>query len=329
VLRGALGPGPWLIHAIGGDGEVLRPRLVRDPTAIPEGPLAAAVAVTRQADRNRAFDALLNGAGKSDPALPRWFVDLLVVARRADLPLTALDGATALCRTPEAAVRVLAACDSLEERAAVLALQRELSFLWCTTPLSSWLAAFAARREDLAERLSTYGIEGSEVLRHMLGSLTEIADLQPGAAAHARLVFLLEVHGRMPIGRPPLDAALVLRLMRGAPTGAASEALRSLAGELVGRRVENDLPPRGLRLAGVVADGAGLIEEINPAFRDVAAAPYVAAALATGLADPTRSLRRRCREAWLYDPDYFESATPIALARLAGGGADPPVEVIR
>lgn len=165
ALSQGLGPGPWLVYATGGEGEVLRPRLARDPSARVEGPLAAAVAVTLQADRSHAFDRLLRGAPGTDPQLLRWFVDLLVLARRVGLPLTALDGATALCRTPAAAVRVLAACDCLEERAAVLALQRDLSFLWCTTPLADWLEAFGARREAAAERLRPFGLDPSEALR--------------------------------------------------------------------------------------------------------------------------------------------------------------------
>lgn len=169
----------------------------------------------------------------------------------------------------------------------------------------------------------------------MLGALAEIADLQGGAAAHVRLTFLLEIHGRMPDGRAPLDAGLVRRLLRGAPATAPREQLRILAGELVARhvdlarRIDVDLPPLGLRLADVVADGADVVAEVNPAFRDVAASPYVAAALAAGLADPDHALRRRCRDAWLFDPDYFERATPIALARLAGGTGTPLLETVR
>lgn len=336
ALRLSLGPGPWLVYATGGDGEVLRPRLTRDPSARLEGPLAAAVAVALQADRSRAFDRLLRGPMGTDWHLLRWFVDLLVLAGRLNLPLTALDGATALCRTPAAAVWVLAACDSLEERAAVLALQRDLSFLWCTTALAAWVEAFGARRDAAAERLRPFGVDPSEALRYVLNALAEIADLQGGAVAQVRLTFLLEIHGRMPDSRVPLEAKLVRRLMRGASATSPREELRILAGELIGRQVDVtrrtgiDRPPRDLRLAGVIADGDDVLAEINPDFRDVAAAPYVAAALAAGrLVDPDHALRRRCREAWLFDPDYFERAMPIALAQLAGGSGSSPLEPAR
>jgi hypothetical protein len=323
ALRQRLGPGPWLVYATGGQGEVLRPRLVRDPISGPIGPLAAAVGVTLQADRTRAFDQLFTGSSGAEPELLRWCVDMLVLARRVGLPLTALDGATALCRNPVAAVRALAACDSLEERAAVLALQRDLSFLWCATPLTAWLDGFAARRTSVAARLAGVGIDATEALRYLLAALGEISDLQANAAAHVRLTFLLEIHGRMPKGRAPLDPVLERRLIRGVPAAEPRELLRKLASDLVARRVDVDLPPRDLRLAGVVAGGGDIVAEINPAFRDVAAAPYVAAALAAGLADPSHALRERCREAWLFDPDYFEQATPIALTWLAGAPAAP------
>ena len=108
-----------------------------------------------------------------------------------------------------------------------------------------------------------------------------------------------------------------------------------LVGELVGRQVdvargiESDLPARDLCLAGLVAEGAEVVAEVNPHFRDVAAGPYVAAALATGLEDSDGSLRGRCREAWLFDPDYFELAAPVALTRLAGVSPPTPVETSR
>jgi hypothetical protein len=318
ILRAALGPGPWLVHATEDEGEILRPRLVRDTRTSASGPLASAVEVRVQADRSAAFDALLRGPHGSDTEVLRSLIDLLVTAARRGLPLTSLDGATALCRTPEAAVRVLAYCDTLEERRAVLALQRDLSFLWCATPLSVWLDAIRTRRTELSERLAGVGIGAGEALRYMAAGLAEISDLKPGMVAHTRLVFLLELHDAIAAERSPLDAGLARRLMRGVPADDSNHFLRTLASDLLARHADGDLPPRNLRLAGLVREGLEIVADINPRFADIAAAPFVAAALAAGTADPDHTLRARCREAWLFDPEYFERASALALNRLAG-----------
>src|SRR3546814_7338185 len=75
-------------------------------------------------------------------------------ARREHLPFTAIDPLTAVARAPSAAVRLLARCTSFEQRHDLLALQRHLPFLWCGTPVATWIDAFIERRDHLAENMA-------------------------------------------------------------------------------------------------------------------------------------------------------------------------------
>lgn len=318
-LREKIGVGPWLICARSAAGEPLRPSVLVDRTAEPADALGRAVNASLQFERAAAFDALFVGEPAAETL--RHLIQLLVAARREDLPLSALDAATAVCRSPRAAVYALAACDSLEERAAVLALQRDLSFLWCATSLPIWLAAFDARRVAIEARLAAFDIDTSQAFRHVTAALCEIVDLAPALATHARLTFGLNVAQRFPRDRPPLDVAQVARLMQGA---VAPGQLRGLASELLTRRLDLDTPPTNLGLSRSAIGHAPFLADCPNAFHDVLAAPYAAAHLAVGGDDPDPDLRAACRRAWLFDPEYFESATQAAITLMASGAAPSP-----
>jgi hypothetical protein len=312
VLQARLGSGPWLVVRTRA-GQVLRPRVLSKADDVPatEGLLAAVTKPTLE-QRHEAFDRALASPYNFDAGDRRHLIDLLLLAKSHDLPLAALDAARGLCRSPGAAVRILAFCESSSERAAVLALQRDLSFLWSATALADWLDAFSARRIHVEERYAQIGIDPSEALRHISTALGEIADLQPSLAAHVRTTFLIEVQGRLSADKPPLDSLLLDRLSRSRSVS-EDEALRQSAGDLVARHVDGDPPSAALDLARLVA-GEALPTLYDARFADVVAAPYVMAAIAAGTpAEP--EMLRRCREAWLYDPEYFETAAPLALAR--------------
>lgn len=325
-LREELGAGPWLVWSAAGESEVLRPRVLVDAGASPSDDVARAVMAATASERAAAFDRLF---AAHDATALRHAIDTLVVARNEELPLSALDVASALCRNPVAAVRALALCDSLEERVAVLALQRDLSLLWCATPVSAWLEAFAERRDAIEQRLKAFDIERSEALRHVTAALAEISDLAPGIGAHVRLTWVFEVHSRLRADRPPLDPGHVGRLVRDVTNEPPREALRRLASDLLGRRLDVDAPPTGLGLAELAIDQAPFLADFNVAFQDVVAAPWVSARLAGELGLSDHDLRARCRRAWLYDPEYFESAMPLALAVIAGSPVSTSQETVR
>src|SRR3546814_18365475 len=80
------------------------------------------------------------------------------IAQRENWPFTAIDPLTAVARATSAAVRLLARCTSFEQRHDLLALQRHLPFLWCGTPVATWIDAFIERRDHLAENMAEFGL---------------------------------------------------------------------------------------------------------------------------------------------------------------------------
>src|SRR3546814_4481618 len=99
-------------------------------------------------------DSLLHRPGPLSNEDRLLLVRLAAIARREHLPFTAIDPLTAVARAPSAAVRLLARCTSFEQRHDLLALQRHLPFLWCGTPVATWIDAFIERRDHLAENMA-------------------------------------------------------------------------------------------------------------------------------------------------------------------------------
>jgi hypothetical protein len=57
----------------------------------------------------------------------------------------------------------------------------------------------------------------------------------------------------------------------------------------------------------------------DPAFASLLAAPTIAAQHAAGVHTFPASVIRRCRDAWVFDPVFFEGAVPLELHRFSAG----------
>ena len=147
-LSRMLPPGPWLIFGRRREGEKIRPKIV--PAAAraatgEESVLERAINVAAPAARAAAFVQAYAQPGQVSTRDRRTIVNLLALARREGLPISSIDALKMLDRSPSFATLLLASCDSLEERAALLDLQRDLPFLWSMTTLADWLSAFSAK----------------------------------------------------------------------------------------------------------------------------------------------------------------------------------------
>jgi hypothetical protein len=164
--------------------------------------------------------------------------------RRA--PYASIDPLRALCGAPRAVPFVLATCDSLAEREALLRLQNELPTLWFVTPIEAWIATFGQRADKLARRLAEHGLPSGLALTITANALAQIVDLQPGLRMHTQAVFLLTCHAG------DLDQTLVDRLCRRAertllelandlvPGGSALRTCSQLRIEIFAPNAEND-----------------------------------------------------------------------------------------
>jgi hypothetical protein len=207
-------------------------------------------------------------------------------------------------------------CESLDERSAVLNLQREFPFLWCVTSVSDWVDGFSHRVATVAAKLTAVGIDPGEATRMTSNALGEIADLTPSLAAHVRAAFLSLASARTGAKQPTLDPTLVARLCRRSRISGTHDGFRLAAGDLVRRTIDGSSPPNRLELRQFLGDWQGPWNQFDESFADVIAAPHVAALCAAARVVPNPGVVRRCREAWLFDPDYFELVVPAALETL-------------
>jgi hypothetical protein len=320
AMRAELEPelpnGPWLVFGKRRTGEIVRPRVVpagRTPTK-DATPLVRAISSDAILARTRAFADAYADPVKMPREDIRALIEVLVLARRESLPLSCIDALRALDQAPAAAVHLLAFCDSLEERAALLDLQRDLPFLWCATTIEAWLIAFEARLETIRGRLREAGIELDVAERVIMTALDEIANLRPELAGHARAVFLSMAASGLAIAG---STATFLRVDR--RTDARTEISR-----MITRHADGDHPPRGALSDATLAAQRARWEAFDPAFAEIVAAPFAVADHASGIRPVLRIELARCRDAALYDPEYFEVIVPMrtkeALHRIARSG---------
>lgn len=306
-LESRLGSGPWLVIGESDEGRRFRPKLVPpEPGSRKEdiGELPALIEISDRTERRRALAERLARGDALTAAEPRLVVDLAVAVQVTEAPAAAVDILTVLCEAPEGAVYVLAACETLGERNAVLRLQDELPLLWCATSVRAWCSAFAREAETLASRLAAGGFDASYG-RKLLGKrLVELADLQPALRTHVQITFLST--GAV------ADHFDVNRLCR-----RCNDTAETLANQFVSRRSEGAEPPSGLGLANALPHHRPLFERFQPSYADVIAAPLLMAAMAADATryDPVHVAH--ARNAWLYDREYFEAAAACELLEYA------------
>lgn len=318
-LSRLLPPGPWLVFGRRRNGAKLRPRIV--PTAAGGATaettlLERAICTDASAARAIAFVEAYAQPAQVAASDRRMIVNLLALARREGLPISSIDALKALERSPGLASFLLAACDSLDERAALLDLQRDLPFIWSSTTIANWLDAFTARIEDTRRRLVEAGIDDAITYRSILAALRDIVGLRPELAGHAKAVFLLLVTAEMSRVGISIDSADGQFLKLG-----ASETIRREIDRLIARHTESDPPPQGLLSPSSKSAHQKRWSPYDEAFGEIIAAPFAVADHATGKAALSAHVLRRCRDAWLYDPEFFESMVPIGIDEQLRGAA--------
>ncbi|TPM34678.1 STY4851/ECs_5259 family protein [Mesorhizobium sp. B2-3-4] len=318
-LSRALPPGPWLIYGRRRQGTKVRPRIVPAAARAATGEetlLERAIGIDASAARAAAFVQAYALPEQVAPRDRRTIIDLLTLARREGLPISSIDALKAFDRSPGFAALLLASCDSLDERAALLDLQRDLPFLWSSTTVGNWLSAFSARIEHARLRLTEVGIDTSVAYRSVITALDDIVGLRPELAGHAKAVFLMQIAPEMAREKTSIDGAAVNFLQIG-----GSDRVRREIDRLIGRHDDDDPPPQGL--LGVRSRTAHQSHwaPYDPSFMEVIAVPFAIADHASGRTALDEGEQRRCRHAWLYDPEYFEAIVPIGIDAVLRGFA--------
>ncbi|MEW9309923.1 STY4851/ECs_5259 family protein [Labrys neptuniae] len=297
--------GPWLVFGNRKTGEIVRPRIVPAGKAPPKGatPLVRAVSNDAIPARSRAFADLYANPAKMPREDVRALIELLVLARRENLPLSSIDGLRTLDGAPATAVHLFAACDSLEERASLLNLQRDLPFLWCATTIEAWLVSFETRLETIRGRLGAAGIELDVANRLIMTALSETANLRPELAGHVRAVVLSMVASGLAMsGITPTFPLPAYRI-----------DARTEIGRMITRHADRDHPPSSTLSDETLTAQRTQWEAFDPRFAGVIAAPFAVADHAAGIRSLSRIELMRCRDAALYDPEYFEVIVPMRI----------------
>lgn len=321
-LEPVLPNGPWLLFGSRRSGEIVRPRIVPAARALAEPitPLIRATTTEALFARARIFDELYAEPDRLLHEDIRRLIDLSVLARREHLPASSIDALRALERTPATAVHLLAACDSIEERAALLDLQRDLPLLWCATDIETWSGAFHIRFAAVRAQLAEVGIK-VDTTRLAVIALQEISNIRPELGGHARAVFL-SMAASNARGSEPIDGSMdVFRRSEGL-LGARTEIDR-----LITRHQDGDTPPHSLLSNTTLLAQRARWEPYVPVFADIIAAPFAVAEHAAGIRRLSGLELVHCRDAALYDPEYFEVIVPMRMNELltvlaqAGGAA--------
>ncbi len=308
-LMQSLPEGPWLIFGRRRNGPTVRPRILPagGATAAATSPFVKAVRNDDRNSRQQALDALF--ASELEAGDVARLIALFVRARAEAIPLSAIDAFRMLIRAPAAAVAVIAACGDLDERAATLELQRDLPFLWCATPIAAWIDAFGARRDFVRARLEEAGIDASLADQSLLKGLAEIVSLRPELAGHARAVYLANVAARA--NEETIDGSSAAFLK---PAG--SRTVRGEIDRMIARRVDGDLQP-GLLPERLVRSQERHWEPFDSTFSELITAPFAVAEHAAGQCALNREALDRCRDAALFDPEFFEAIIPLAVDEIS------------
>jgi hypothetical protein len=309
-LKHVLPDGPWLVFGQRRSGEIIRPRVVPAdrPPAAGVTPLVRAVKTDAAEPRWRAFREAYSDPGAMAAEDVRRLIALLVLARREHLPASSIDPLCALTEAPGVAVRLLAFCDDVDERAAVLDLQKDLPFLWCATPIESWLAAFGTRFDAMRATLAQLGVT-FDVTRQATRVLREITGVRPELAGHARAVFLATLAAGGAAGA--IDGTT-----RDFACSVDEAVTRSEIDRLITRHPDGDPPPRDLLSRSSLDMFRRHWMSYNTGFAEVIAAPFAVAEHAAGVHRLAPTELVGCRDAALYDPEYFEALIPMRTNEL-------------
>ena len=177
--------GPWLVYGRVDDRFHIRPRVVltHSLAASHRTRLVQLVLSSEAASRRQDLKELLQSGAVTDQELDE--VRALIVSFQTSAPLQSLDLAIALIAAPETAVRLLSTC-SEKELDMVLALEQEMDFLWCATPVASWRKAFKIRKEGrLALMAALPSADAARYASEDTKAILEaIAARQPALAFH-------------------------------------------------------------------------------------------------------------------------------------------------
>jgi len=201
---------------------------------------------------------------------------------------------------------VLWACERRSERAAILGLQRELPFVWAATRIEDWQSAVEERLTVVGRRLQERGLT-SDLIRTLTESaLSEQLEIRQELSQHVRAVYLCQLRN------DASDAGELVRRLTSA-TDLAVHEHEILLNDFINRISRDGTLPGGSFQPNLLRQVEWAWRPYDPEFTSLLAAPALTAESAEGRISLDATAMRRCRDAWVLDPYYFEKTVPFAL----------------
>jgi hypothetical protein len=315
LLSKEISPGPWLVFGRRTDGGTIRPKVV--PELLIEmadrpltGPsvLDRAIGLSTTSDRRQLMVQWCQDPTSWSVVDTKKVVGICRAARGHGVPFNAFDVLEVIVDHPNALPRVLSACSTHEERTAVLALQNELPFLWCTSPIAAWINAYDAEVERLAAQLAVLGESESveEARRATAKRLAQLGDLEAGVKSHAAAILRLRFSNH-------LEGIAMVK------STSDSRSLRTCADKFVAQHGERHFQGEAGSLAKLVTRYPSYWSRYDEMLWDPIVAPIVAAQMAAGHIPYSQQTIRQLRAVWHLDRDHFEASFAIAMSNEANG----------
>ncbi|NJM13651.1 MAG: hypothetical protein HC889_18940 [Synechococcaceae cyanobacterium SM1_2_3] len=307
-----LEPGPWWIVARDGDWARFRPLLwtvavSEKAIAAADSALVTAIWETNREQREQQLNRLLTELGQ-DPDHSDWRLLFDSVRLAREFPPSALDVLNLLIQHPRTLALALFKADE-ETFESVWTLSRQMPFLWMLVSVNDWRNAAVACFGGLQKTLAEIDASG-DIVFSLFQQFRERASSTRRNYWRSLCDWLQEqlFPNRL------FNGSSELKIARRLP-GFIEQQIASAEQELMGRHDADEQWPEG----NEVISRLSLIAEkyhykhLDPFYRPVRCAPFVAAQISLNGITPAESLIYQLRLLRAFDSEWFDSVYAIAL----------------
>ncbi len=315
-----LDPGPWWVVGRDGDWTRFRPLLwIATTNGTPAedeyGVLAGAIRESDPERRDQRLNAVLEALGQN-PDHPDWLLLFDYVRLAREFPPSSMDVLRRLPAYPRTLALALFKADD-ETFEPVWSLSRQMPFLWVLLAVNDWREAATAYFRGLQATLAEME-GGAEMIFGLLQGFRERAS------------------ARRPYWRPLCDWLQELLFpeqpLKGSELSMArcypsclEQQIALMEQELQGRHVSGEKWPESVEVMGWRREIAPKYhyDRLDPFYRPVRCAPFVAAHLSLNSITPNERLIYELRLLRAFDREWFDNVYAIALTL---GLAQRPLE---
>lgn len=309
-----LEPGPWWIIGRDGDWARFRPLLWNIPAGEgtpekcePDSALAAAIRNPLREQRERCLNTLVSGLCQ-DPSHPDWPRLFAYIRLAREFPPSSLDVLRRLVAHPRTlALALLKADDDSFDR--VWSFSEQMPFSWSLVPVRDWRAAMATYFEHLRVALGEIDVNGEIAF----GEFQRFRERTTARREYWRSLCDWLQEGLFPNRELHKSELKIARCL----PACYDEQIDGAEMELQRRHDADEKWPQSDEVKGWLglepSQKKYRYHHLDPIYRPVRCAPFVAAQLCLKGIPPTESLIHELRLLRAFDPEWFDTVYAIAL----------------